>query len=124
MLNTIVKEPVMKGHLLSRDTFVRIFRCPLKTGFTVFSNMNQHISRNIIIKDLRLDLRSWLPDLDQLRGRTELIKSPRADMHKGFGSALSFPEASPKGAKVYPASRRRSNKRVGLKGQLAPHCVL
>ena len=31
---------------------------------------------------------------------------------------------SPKGAKVYPASRRRSNKRVGLKGQLAPHCVL
>ena len=31
--------------------------------------------------------------------------------------------ASPKGAKVYPASRRRSNKRVGLKGQLAPHCV-
>ena len=29
----------------------------------------------------------------------------------------------PKGAKVYPASRRRSNKRVGLKGQLAPHCV-
>ena len=30
---------------------------------------------------------------------------------------------TPKGAKVYPASRRRSNKRVGLKGQLAPHCV-
>ena len=30
---------------------------------------------------------------------------------------------SPKGAKVYPASRRRSNKRVGLKRQLAPHCV-
>ena len=29
----------------------------------------------------------------------------------------------PKGAKVYPASRRRSNKRVGLKGQLAPYCV-
>ena len=29
----------------------------------------------------------------------------------------------PKGAKVYPASRRGSNKRVGLKGQLAPHCV-
>ena len=29
----------------------------------------------------------------------------------------------PKGAKVYPASRRRSSKRVGLKGQLAPHCV-
>ena len=29
----------------------------------------------------------------------------------------------PKGAKVYPASRRRSNKRVGYKGQLAPHCV-
>ena len=29
----------------------------------------------------------------------------------------------PKGANVYPASRRRSNKRVGLKGQLAPHCV-
>ena len=28
-----------------------------------------------------------------------------------------------KGAKVYPASSRRSNKRVGLKGQLAPHCV-
>ena len=32
-------------------------------------------------------------------------------------------DSSPKGAKVYPASRRRSNKRVGLKGQLAPHCV-
>ena len=31
--------------------------------------------------------------------------------------------STPKGAKVYPASRRRSNKRVGLKGQLAPHCV-
>ena len=30
---------------------------------------------------------------------------------------------SPKGAKVYHASRRRSNKRVGLKRQLAPHCV-
>ena len=30
----------------------------------------------------------------------------------------------PKGAKVYPASRRRSNKKVGLKGQLAPHCVM
>ena len=29
----------------------------------------------------------------------------------------------PKEAKVYPASRRRSNKMVGLKGQLAPHCV-
>ena len=32
-------------------------------------------------------------------------------------------KVSPKGAKVYPASRRRSNKRVGLKGQLAPYCV-
>ena len=32
-------------------------------------------------------------------------------------------EGSPKGAKVYPASRLRSNKRVGLKGQLAPYCV-
>ena len=31
--------------------------------------------------------------------------------------------APPKGAKVYPASRRRSSKRMGLKGQLAPHCV-
>ena len=30
---------------------------------------------------------------------------------------------SRKGAKVYPASRRRSNKRVGLKGQLAPYYV-
>ena len=29
----------------------------------------------------------------------------------------------PKGAKVNPASRRRSSKRVKLKGQLAPHCV-
>ena len=44
------------------------------------------------IKDLRLDLRSWLPDTDQLRGWTELIKSPRADRPKGFG-ALSYPEA-------------------------------
>ena len=34
-----------------------------------------------------------------------------------------YADLSPKGAKVYPASRRRSNKRVGLKGQLAPHCV-
>ena len=32
-------------------------------------------------------------------------------------------QMSPKGAKVYPASRRRSNTRVGLKRQLAPHCV-
>ena len=31
--------------------------------------------------------------------------------------------STPKGAKVYPASRRRCNKRVWLKGQLAPHCV-
>ena len=34
--------------------------------------------------------------------------------------------STPKGSKVYPASRRRSNKhdkRVGLKGQLGPHCV-
>ena len=30
-----VKEPVMKGHLSCRDTFSRILRCPLKTGFTV-----------------------------------------------------------------------------------------
>ena len=45
------------------------------------------------LKDLRLDLRSWLPDIDQLRGWTELMKSPRADRPKGFGSALSFPEA-------------------------------
>ena len=35
----------------------------------------------------------------------------------------SHPSAPPKWAKVYPASRRRSSKRVGLKGQLAPHCV-
>ena len=35
----------------------------------------------------------------------------------------SWEIVSPKGAKVYPASRRRSNKRVGLKRQLAPHCV-
>ena len=34
-----------------------------------------------------------------------------------------FTPVSQKGAKVYPASRRRSNKRVGLKRQLAPHCV-
>ena len=33
------------------------------------------------------------------------------------------PPAPPKGAKVYPASKRGSSKRVGLKGQLAPHCV-
>ena len=32
-----VKEPVMKGHLSCRDTFSRILRCPLKTGFTVLS---------------------------------------------------------------------------------------
>ena len=31
---------------------------------------------------------------------------------------------TPKGEKVYPASRRRSNKRVGLKGQLAPQCAM
>ena len=30
-----VKEPVTKGHLSCRDTFSRILRCPLKTGFTV-----------------------------------------------------------------------------------------
>ena len=30
---------------------------------------------------------------------------------------------TPKGAKVYPASRWRSGKRVRLKGQLDPHCV-
>ena len=31
-----VKEPVMKGHLSCRDTFSPIYRCPLKTGFTVY----------------------------------------------------------------------------------------
>ena len=40
-----------------------------------------------------------------------------------FDIGLSNLIQPPKGAKVYPASRRRSNKRVGLKGQLAPHCV-
>ena len=39
-----------------------------------------------------------------------------------FSFALSFQEP-PKGAKVYPASRRRSIIWVGLKGQLSPHCV-
>ena len=29
---------------------------------------------------MAIDLRSWLPDIDQLRVRTELIKSPRTDM--------------------------------------------
>ena len=42
---------------------------------------------------------------------------------KYFINMCSITFSSPKGAKVYPASRRRSNKRVGLKGQLAPHCV-
>ena len=37
--------------------------------------------------------------------------------------SLRTPFQPPKGAKVYPASRWRYNKRVGLKGQLAPHCV-
>ena len=32
-----VKEPVMKGHLSCRDTFSGILKCPLKTGFTVYS---------------------------------------------------------------------------------------
>ena len=55
--------------------------------------ITEFVSRMTMFKDLRLDLRSWLPDIDQLRGWTELIKSPRADRPKGFGSALSFPEA-------------------------------
>ena len=37
--------------------------------------------------------------------------------------SLTECQRPPKGVKVYPASRWRSNKRVGLKGQLAPHCV-
>ena len=55
--------------------------------------MHNLVVHNFLFKDLRLDLRSWLPDIDQLRGWTELIKSPRADRPEGFGSALSFPEA-------------------------------
>ena len=35
-----VKEPVTKGHLSCRDTFSRILRCPLKTGFTVQLNLS------------------------------------------------------------------------------------
>ena len=30
------EKPVMKGHLSCCDTYTRILRCPLKTGFTVF----------------------------------------------------------------------------------------
>ena len=41
-----------------------------------------------------------------------------------FSVFFSHVKASPKGAKVYPASRRRSNKRVELKGQLAPQCAM
>ena len=43
--------------------------------------------------------------------------------HQEYHTPGLTSEPPPKGAKVYPASRRRSNKRVGLKGQLAPHCV-
>ena len=51
-----------------------------------------------------------------IQGRVSHKKS----VHSTF---MSIYHESPKGAKVYPASRRRSNNRVGLKGQLAPHCV-
>ena len=50
----------------------------------------------------------------------------KRELRFGFASQFKIlcEICSPKGAKVYPASRRRSNnKRVGLKGQLAPHCV-
>ena len=40
-----------------------------------------------------------------------------------IATSLSEEMMSPKGVKVYPASGRRSSKRVGHKGQLAPHCV-
>ena len=39
-------------------------------------------------------------------------------LYKKVVRIIVSPVRSPKGAKVYPASRRRSNKRVGLKGQL------
>ena len=45
-----------------------------------------------------------------------LLSYPR----KGQGYTVLLDGGLIKGAKVYPASRRRSNKRVGLKGQLAP----
>ena len=35
-----VKEPVRKGHLSCRDTFSQIYRCPLKTGLTVVTNVH------------------------------------------------------------------------------------
>ena len=38
-----VKEPVMKGYLSCRDTFSRILRCPLKTGFTVLNRMGNSV---------------------------------------------------------------------------------
>ena len=40
------------------------------------------------------------------------------------GTCLQKVPSCPKGAKVYPASRRRSSKRVGLEGQLAPQCAM
>ena len=40
-----------------------------------------------------------------------------------YSNNRSVQSHTPKGAKVYHASRRRSSKRVWLKGQLAPHRV-
>ena len=57
------------------------------------------------------------------KGWTEKHRSrhpPWVPLFKYYGTCNPPP---PKGAKVYTASRRRYNKRVGLKGLLAPHCV-
>ena len=47
-----VKEPVTKGHLSCRDTFSRILRCPLKTGFTVFAKLVNKVTPTNIFCDL------------------------------------------------------------------------
>ena len=46
VLSSHVKEPMTKGHRSCRDTFSRIQRCPLKTGFTVYIHVWYHRINN------------------------------------------------------------------------------
>ena len=85
--------------------------------------MNQYINdiNVIIVGDTNVNMLkpNLLKDCLDINGLRNVIKEPTC--FKCTPSLIYL--WSPKGAKVYPASRRRSNKRVGLKRQLAPHCV-
>ena len=103
-------KPVMRGHLqqLFQHFWFDIFNVHFHAQFYIFAKK--------------------LSQLITTRKECNAIFSARTRMLNVNGNYYNrntdpICRAPPKGAKVYSASRRRCNKRVGLKGQLAPHCV-